>query len=360
MKLARLSSVLALLLGLSARAQEMTTHFINVGQANATLIDFPCGTMLIDCGAEDAKYADRLITYLHDNIQDHGRGKIIDLLVITHTHRDHNAALKTILSEFEVKRYIDNGDVSGSGRAGAAAVRKEIREGDIDTKLTEIRQELIVDKHAIHGLTSRQIDPFSCTGANPKIRIMSAARDDKPTSWSHTAFNEENNHSLVIRVDFGESSFLFPGDLEKAGIKSLLEYYQNNPTDLDVDVWEVNHHGADNGTTIELVQALTPTIAIISCGDMHYGEQTRSDYDAFGYGHPRASVIDILQGASGLQTTRPPFEANVADGQENFHKATISKAIYSTAWDGTIIIKGFMDKDPEVVKFKHEDPPSPN
>lgn len=343
---------------LRAQAPEMTAHFINVGQANATLLQFPCGTMLIDCGAEDAKYADRLIAYLDRTLVANADGhKVIDILFITHTHKDHNSVLKRVAERFEIKRYIDNGDISGSGKAAAAAIRKSINDGSIDANLTEIRQTRITGKH---GHTSKAVDPFKCPLCDPKIKIMSASRDEAPDSWSSEDFDNENNHSLVIRVDFGESSFLFPGDLEEAGIESLLDSYQSNPADLDVDVWEVNHHGASNGASPDLVTTLSPAIAIISCGNMEYGKATTNRWDAWNYGHPRADTISLLHAPDGVQTTRPSVQVNVGDKSKKFHKRNVSKAIYATAWDGTIIVKGFLNKDPEVVQTLREPSPQPN
>ena len=76
---------------------------------------------------------------------------------------------------------------------------------------------------------------------------LQASRDTQPEEWSKSDFKEENNHSLVIRVQFGGSKFLFPGDMQDAAIESLVERYQGKPT-LDVDVYQVSHHGAENGT----------------------------------------------------------------------------------------------------------------
>jgi len=339
----------------------MTAHYINVGQANATLLVFPCGTMLIDAGAEDDKYADRLIEYLDKNLPVRNGEKVIDVMIVTHSHKDHNSVLKRILEEFEVKRYVDNGHVSGSGKSGAKAVRKAIQDRSIDTKLTEVKDTDITSLKSKHGFWSKQIDPFKCSACNPKIRIMSASLDEEPQGWSNEDFDNENNHSLVIRVDFGESSFLFPGDLEEAGIETMLDYYKNDKDEVDVDVWEVDHHGASNGTTPEFVKALSPAIAIISCGNMEYGRATTNRWDAFGYGHPRADTVELLEGVDGVQATRmDAIDVSVATKPRRFHTMRVTKSIYSTAWDGTIVVKGFLDRDPVVEKMLHEASPNPD
>lgn len=358
-----LSSVLlcGLVVCVAARADDtqMTVHYIDVGQANATLLQFSCGAMLIDAGAEDDKYADRLVSYLDRTLTEEVNGrKVIDIVFITHTHRDHNSVLKRIIEEFEVKRYVDNGDVFGSGKPGATAIRKAIKNEEVDTKLTEVRDEKITNMRTRRGYWSRQIDPFRCTGCDPKIRILSAGMDEPPDGWSNSDFDNENNHSLVIRVDFGESSFLFPGDLEDAGIETMLAWYKESPAALDADVWEVNHHGAENGTTPDLIDAISPEIAIISCGNMEYGKASTNKWDAFAYGHPRAKVVALLQENNNVTTTRPaPVEVDVADKSQIFHKTTVTKSIYATGWDGTVIVRGFCNKEPIVVETLHEPQP---
>lgn len=66
-------------------------------------------------------------------------------------------------------------------------------------------------------------------------------------------------------------SFLFTGDLEDTAIERLVDRYRNTAT-LDVDVYEVGHHGSHNGTTEEVRDAMTPKIAVISVGHWDDGK----------------------------------------------------------------------------------------
>jgi competence protein ComEC len=61
------------------------------------------------------------------------------------------------------------------------------------------------------GLTDEIIDPVVCAGVNPRIRVLSGEQKTNP-GWPQREFDDENNHSVVIRIDFGEASFLFTGD----------------------------------------------------------------------------------------------------------------------------------------------------
>ena len=57
--------------------------------------------------------------------------------------------------------------------------------------------------------------------ASSKITMLHSSRDTQPEEWNKSDFKEENNHSLVIRVQFGGSKFQFPGDMQDAAIESL-------------------------------------------------------------------------------------------------------------------------------------------
>src|SRR5688500_18698502 len=59
-----LALAVAVVPGSSQTAPSMTAHFIDVGQAQATLLEFPCGAMLIDAGAQDATHRTKLLGYL--------------------------------------------------------------------------------------------------------------------------------------------------------------------------------------------------------------------------------------------------------------------------------------------------------
>src|SRR5437868_5347455 len=88
------------------RAQEdniMYAHYINVGQAAAVLLEFPCGAVLIDAGAQDDSYQKQLIGYLGNFF---ARRRDLDstlaLVMVTHPHIDHNKALDKVAQTFRV------------------------------------------------------------------------------------------------------------------------------------------------------------------------------------------------------------------------------------------------------------------
>jgi comEA protein len=172
----------------------------------------------------------------------------------------------------------------------------------------------------------------NCAGIDPRITALWGSLDDA-TDWKPAAFKNANNGSLVIRVDYGASSILVQGDLEDVAIKKLLAKYSHSSL-LDVDVYHVGHHGSKNGTTDELLSALSPQMAVIASGDVSRELQ----WTAWAYGHPNAGIISLLQ--SHVSAERPSVvTVDAGDGAKKFHHVKIQKDIFDTAWDGSFILE---------------------
>ena len=110
-----------------------------------------------------------------------------------------------------------------------------------------------------------------------------------------------NDRSLVLRVDYGDTSFLFTGDCEREGEQALLE----DGCALSVDVLKVGHHGSGNSTSYPFLREVMPQYAVISVG---------SDND---YGHPAESTLSRLQDA-GVDVWRTDLQGTilaVSDGK---------------------------------------------
>jgi hypothetical protein len=192
---------------------------------------------------------------------------------------------------------------------------------------------------AATGLTNEVIDPVACDGIDPRIRILWGQVRDA-SGWWPDDFEDENNHSLAIRIDYGAASILFTGDLEeteepgnRAGIERLLEKYDGTDL-LDVDVYQVGHHGSHNGTTPELLAAMSPKIAVISSGP----PCERGGYTAWTHGHPRELTVRDLE--AGVSLSRPaPTPVSTFLGQRQRHERTVTRAIYSTSWQGAVVLR---------------------
>jgi len=109
----------------------MTAHFVNVGQAHATLLEFSCGAMLIDAGAEDDAHEQTLIDYLNTFFARRtDLNRTLEAVLITHNHIDHTRAVRRIVETFTVERYLDNGFTTASGVGGPNWLKKEVASGN--------------------------------------------------------------------------------------------------------------------------------------------------------------------------------------------------------------------------------------
>jgi len=321
------------------RAQQdnvMFVHYIDVGQAASVLLEFPCGAILIDAGAQDTTYHKALVGYLGKFFK---RRKDLDstisLLMVTHPHIDHNEALKDIGRHFHIGRYIDDGLQVGSGRINQQWLEDSCTTSGIPYHFYPYEE--ITRNGNTHGVTDSIIDPVNCSAGDPKIFLYGGQFSEKPDDWSASDFKNYNNHSLVVKVLFGKASFLFTGDLETRGLQTMVDEYASTH-ELDVDVLMVGHHGAANATTEEYLDAVSPDYAVISCGEWDFGKGTNNPFTTFAYGHPRVNIINMLQNhIKGKRSEAIRVQA--ADGSKDFRPIDITRRIYATPWDHNIIIR---------------------
>ena len=308
--------------------KQIKVHYIDVDQGAAALIELPapCGAILIDAGGYGQPAEEHLIAYLKAFFERRpDLGNRLAAIYITHNHLDHNTSLPRIVRTFGVGRYIETGRPNGRVTTW------------MDTRLTQVpRIEHLVVTDAMvaaagtRGLSNPRVDPLNCAPVNPRIRILSGARVPG-AGLTKTQLKTENNHSLTIRIDFGDSSFLWTGDMETPALKQLEARFGKSKL-LDVGVLLVGHHGADNGVTKPFLDAVTPELAVISVG--HLG--TVAGKTAFGYGHPRFETLELLSAI--IAARRPPVIAFMARGEQLFEPYSPAQAIYATGWDGDVTV----------------------
>jgi len=302
----------------------MRVHLIDIGQGAATLIEFSCAAILIDTGGEENRRFDstqNLIVYLRaffDSRPD--LDDTLALLVLTHPHIDHTRAAPVVFGEFTVENLVTDGLVLSSGGKQQRVVINAAKAKRIGT------QVVTVGSIPAGGLTSAVIDPVACPDGDPDIRVLWGAVDK-------SAHDNANNDSVAVRVSLGKSSILITGDLEDDGIHGMLAKHAGT-TALDVDLYQVGHHGSYNATTTQLLRALTPRLALIACGP----HDRRSTWTAWAYGHPRAVTIELLEQALTRATPRAAVVVPVATGAKKFSGWEITVPIYATAWDSDVIV----------------------
>ncbi|MDR1020794.1 MAG: MBL fold metallo-hydrolase [Synergistaceae bacterium] len=220
----------------------LSFYAFDVGQGDAFLFHFPDGSnVLIDSGTR--KSAGKLVSKLR------GLGvRKIDLVVATHPHADHIGGMKDVISAFDIGKVWDSGYNHGS------PVQKETLEA--------IRNKKIRFGRPKPGFVEKIGDAG--------IEVLAPKR---PLSGTDS---DPNNNSLVVRVTYGEISFLMTGDIEEAGRASAGPFPKTT-------VLKASHHGSANGTDDKLMREVRPEIAILTYGK---GNQ---------YGHPHKIVLQLLE-----------------------------------------------------------------
>lgn len=334
----------------------MKVHYVYVGQGAGAIVEFPCGVAVIDTGGEfgSSDNGGRMfVDYLeHFFVDRPALNRTIDMLITSHPHKDHLFGLSLMgfgpgPQSFRIRNIVDNGQ---SGTSGSLKAQSEARHSAIDAGANYSAVELRNQTFAT-GSTNKVIDPIGCPAIDPKITAFWGGRSEALNgggSAQAKRYSTPNNHSVVVRIDFGRASFLFLGDLQQEGADDMLDEYSANPDVFDVDVYLSAHHGAENGTSDRLVAAMSPKIAIISMGD----KSSTKPSTAFDHGHPRLSTIALMQDEPAIvSNTRTPVTFWGADAEETPFKAVkISRAIYGTGWEGSLIVTAKADGTYSVAK----------
>ncbi|MCE7792914.1 MBL fold metallo-hydrolase [Salipaludibacillus sp. CUR1] len=222
--------------------EELAVHFIDVGQADATLFKYSYEgeryKVLFDTGNWNRN---DVANYLNDQ----GISSI-DIMIGSHPHADHIGQMDTIINEFDVSEVWMSGDTTTSQTF--QRVMDAIEESDAD--YYEPRTGDIFD-----------VGPLEITIINP----------DSLTGDVH-----EGSISAVFK--YGETSFILTGDAEEQTEQAMVD----RGFDLDSDVLQVGHHGSSTSTIQPFLDAVAPDIAIISAGENNQ------------YGHPHDEVVERI------------------------------------------------------------------
>lgn len=218
----------------------LSVTYLDVGQADCTLLQCDGEAMLIDGGDENSG------TRIQKVLTDEGIDSL-KYVVGTHPHSDHIGGLDVIITKFDVENVF----------------------------LPDIEGDTSTYEELLDAMDYKAITPI-----HPDIGDCYMLGSAYFTFLSDGSGYEDdiNNSSLVLKVINGENEFLFTGDAEEPVETALV----NSGADISADVLKIGHHGSSTSTCEEFLNKVDPTAVVISCG---------KDND---YGHPHDEVMERL------------------------------------------------------------------
>lgn len=218
----------------------MQVYFIDVGQGDAILIDYGTTEILIDGGEKSTGVTDYLKKYVDGDLE---------AIVATHPHADHIGGLIDLLDKYTVDAIYTNGE---------AAITKTYTD-------------------------------FMNSSSAEGAKVSIARRGDTITAGTlmfhvlnppATLFDDVNNNSIVLQLDYGSVDFLFDGDAGIAAENSMI----STGVLSDIDILKVGHHGSRTASSPAFLNITRPEVAIYMAGVGNL------------YGHPHNESITTLKG----------------------------------------------------------------
>ena len=201
----------------------LKVHYLDVSQGDSIFIELPNNeTMLID--AAESYQSENIINYLKNlNYQK------IDYVIGTHPHTDHIGGLKDIINTFEIgKIYMPK---VGSTTKTYESLLMAIKDKNLKINTAKAGTS-IIDTDAL------------------KINILAP---------NNSIYTELNNYSVVTKITYGTTKFLFMGDAEKLSENEIKE-------NVTADVIKIGHHGSNTSSSIDFIKKVNAKYGIISVG----------------------------------------------------------------------------------------------
>ena len=264
---------------LSEAKGKLQVHYIDVGQADSILAILPTGeTLLIDAGASNdrdvraQKGADYLINYLKSC-----GVTTIDYMILTHPHSDHIASADEVITEYgkNIKNILLSDDTS----SGWERVAKAMQKVGIGYEICEVGNTYSIGKATLTILG--------------------------PVDKSIFGEDNKNNYSIVCRLAYGDTSFVFTGDAETVTEKGTITVAASPTPHAEILAEaakllakEVGHHGSTTSSCEEFLRAVDAGTAVICCGAEN------------SYGHPTKTVLNRLE-KLGYNVLRTDLEGTI-------------------------------------------------
>lgn len=219
-------------------------RYLDVGQADAALVLCDGQSLLVDGG--NVADSSLIVAVLKKLDITH-----LDYIINSHAHEDHVGGLAGALNACTV------------GQVMCPVTSYDSKAFSSFTKYTEAQGKGIQ--------IPKPGDTFELGSST--VKILGPVQD----------YSETNNTSIVLRIDYGQTSFLFTGDMERNAEQDLLEYWGED--EFNATVLKVGHHGSETSTSYTFLRAVMPSYGVISVGKGN------------SYGHPNEATLSRLRDA---------------------------------------------------------------
>jgi len=251
--------------------------FIDVGHGDCILIQTPDdnikgngkyeGNIILIDGGERVEGKKVIIPYL----KSHGipESKPIDYLIMTHAHSDHVGGLIPVIQNYEIKAILDPGynPPKKGKKSKIDGENKDRSPYPTFCRLAEEEKNCKFYRPLVGTLIQEEGDTLNC-GSELKVQVLN----------SEKVASDPNNTSIVIRLQYGEVSFLLVGDAEgkerkdtadalKFVEKDLIKEYGNT---LKSTFLKAGHHGSESSSTNAFIDAVSPQYVIICAGNKKF------------------------------------------------------------------------------------------
>ena len=235
-------------------------HFIDVGQALSVLVECDGQYMLYDGGNVDD--GSLVVSYL----QSQGVEQL-EYVFCSHAHEDHVGGLAAALAYFPAY-HVYSPVTEASTKCFKDFVKYTQQQG------LQVEVPAVGTTWPLGGATVTMVGPVA-------------------------QYSDTNDTSIVLRIEYGSTSFLLTGDMEKTAETDLV----NSGVNLRADVLQVGHHGSSTSTGYLFLNSVLPEMAVISCGVNNK------------YGHPHEETLSILRDA-GVNVYRTDLQGTITIGSD--------------------------------------------
>lgn len=250
---------------------KLMISYMDVGQGDAAYIKVNGNDILIDAGPR-SNSKELLEQLKAKNIDD------FELVIATHPHEDHIGGMVDVFKEYEVKAFYSP-KITHTTKTYENLV-KAVKDEGLKTK--ELKGGMVID-----------------LGEGAKFEVFTPQKSE---------YEELNDYSPIMKLSFGDTSYLFTGDAEKLAEEEALA---KSKTSLDSDVIKFGHHGSSSSSSNAFIEAVSPKYGIISCAKDNK------------YGHPHRETLDIIKKYN-IKTFRTDTDGEIiltSDGKSiNFNK----------------------------------------